>query len=346
MTIRFAKQTEIETWNKHILENPDRGNVFQGYEFSQQKKLGGWRPRYIIIGKLAVTILEKNVFGVGVLWYIPKGPGVTSMHALDELLPSLRQFAATNNVFAIKIEPELLKTNETLSDTMKLHLIRVAPIQPNFSTVTLDISQNIDVVMSQITQKARHAIRRAERDGVIIRRVPVTDENSKIMYKLLTQTAENQFRIRSYNYYNTFWKRYSDADLGQLFFAYVDSTVVAGAYAITFGTKSTYKDGASLRQRSVYGASHLLQWQVIRWAKSKGAILHDFCGSPPSDQINNPKHPHYGIGRFKTSFNKQVTDYIGAYDVVVKPLKYKLWVKIGERLVRRLHTYRYHENYY
>lgn len=68
--------------------------------------------------------------------------------------------------------------------------------------------------------------------------------------------------------------------------------------------------------------------------------------APPSDQINNPEHKHYGIGRFKTSFNKEVTDYVGAFDLPIKPFAYSLWTKIGERLVLRAYWRKYSESWY
>jgi lipid II:glycine glycyltransferase (peptidoglycan interpeptide bridge formation enzyme) len=345
MSIRFATKDEIEDWDARIIANPDGGNVFQGRELAEQKRLGGWTPRYIV-NDVAITVLEKRFFGFYKLWYIPKGPGVKSIRQLDELLPPLSQFARAKGVFALKIEPELIKKDETLADLMKLGLKKVRPIQPNFSTVTLDISKGADTVLASLNQKGRHAIRRAERDGVVVRQVAATDENCKQMFSLLQETAAGSFSIRSYNYYKTFWQRYEQAEQGQLFFAYVEDKVVAGAFAIVLGKKSTYKDGASVRQRTVYGASHLLQWEVIKWAKGKGALVHDFCGAPPSDQINDPTHPHYGIGRFKTSFNKQVTDYVGAFDVPLRPAVYALWARLGERVMLRLHRYLHHENYY
>lgn len=346
MTMHFASPDEIKNWNTRILANPDKGNIFQGYEFAEQKTLGGWKPRFIVAGDLAITVLEKRPFGFAKLWYLPKGPGVSSMRELDDLLPKLKKFAQKNGVFAIKIEPELLKKDETLADLMKLGLRRVRPIQPNFSTVTLDISPSLDTVMSNLNQKGRHAIHRAERDGVTVKRVDATDKNCTIMHNLLAETAAGSFNIRSKEYYVTFWKRYAEAHLGQLFFAYSEGKPVAGAFALVFGTKSTYKDGASIRKRTAYGASHLLQWEVITWAKEHGSLIHDFCGAPPSDQINNPEHPHYGIGRFKTSFNKEVTDYIGAYDVIINPTLYSLWDKIGERAALRLHYTLHHDSYY
>jgi lipid II:glycine glycyltransferase (peptidoglycan interpeptide bridge formation enzyme) len=200
--------------------------------------------------------------------------------------------------------------------------------------------------MTNLPQKGRHAIRRAERDGVVVEQVVSTDNNCKIMYELLAETAKGQFGIRSFEYFRTFWQRFESAGYGQLFFAYFDGQVVAGAYAMAFGTKSTYKDGASIRKRTAYGASHLLQWRVIEWAKSRGVKIHDFCGSPPSDEIDNPDHPHYGIGLFKTAFNKTVTDYIGCYDLIINPTKYKIWIKLVEKVAIRLHYYKHHDSYF
>ena len=346
MAIRFANSDEINDWNSRILANPDNGNIFQGIEFAEQKKLGGWTPRLIVADDLAITTLEKTALGLGKLWYIPKGPGVNTTRDLDEVLPELRAFAEENGVFAVKIEPEIIKKDENLADLLKLGLKKVTPIQPNASTVLLDLSPDLETIMASLNQKGRHAIRRAERDGVTAEPVKANEENCQIMYALLRDTAAGSFRIRSYNYYKTFWQAYEKANLGQLFFAYFEGKVVAGAYAIAFGKKGTYKDGASFRERTAYGASHLLQWRVIEWMKTKDVVVHDLCGTPPADEINNTGHSYYGIGRFKTSFNKEVTDYVGAYDIVIKPRAYDVWIKIGQKIALRLHTYLHHENYF
>lgn len=349
MELRFATDTEIATWNDRVIANPDGGNVFQGVEFAEQKKLGGWTPRYILADGVALTVLEKPVLGLGKLWYLPKGPGVTSVVQLCDMLGNLRKFAAQNGVFVVKVEPELEKNESVLAALGASELVPVSPIQPNFSTVTIDLTPDLETVMKNFNQKGRHAIHRAERDGVTVERVETTDENCQTFYELLVQTAQGQGfagSLRSYDYYRAYWQRYAGAGLGQLFFAYFEGEIVAGAFALAYGSKSTYKDGASKRVDGAYGVTHLVQWHVITWAKEHGSTLHDLCGAPPSDKIDDKTHPHYGIGRFKTSFNKHVTDYVGAYDLVVKPRQYSLWVKLGEKLTQRLWRQRHHENWY
>jgi len=344
MTARYATDEEISRWDSLLLQNPDNGNVFSSFEYSEVKKLTKYTPRYILSSTVAVTILEKSTPPLGKLWYIPKGPGVTSTKQLFDLLESLKPLAKKVGVFAIRVESELDRSSRP---TIERHgLKKAAPIIPNPSTITLDISPTLDEVLTGLPQKGRHAIRRAERDGVTVEQVTVSEKNAKIMYKLLAETAKGQFGIRSYNYYNAYWKTFEKAGLGQLFFAYFEGKVVAGAYAMVFGTKSTYKDGASVRKRTAYGASHFLQWNVISWAKSRGALVHDFCGSPPSDEIGNSQHPHYGVGLFKLSFSKNVVDFIGCYDYVISKPRYGAWTKLGERVHRHLYYKRTKDYYY
>lgn len=346
MTIRFAKPVEVTSWNTRILANPDQGNIFQGSEFAKQKVEGGWTPRYLIAESVSILALEKTIPGLGRFWYLPKGPGVSSIDELRDMLPALRTFAREGGVFAVKIEPELIDSAEERENLQMLGLRKTDAIQPNVSTVTVDISPSLEETLAHLNQKGRHAIRRAERDGVTIERVESTDENCQIMYRLLADTASGSFRIRKFTYYKSFWQRYSKATMGQLFFAYVNGEIVAGAYALIFGTKSTYKDGASIRERAVYGASHLLQWEVITWAKERGSVIHDLCGTPSAASIKDTSHPHYGLGRFKTSFNKEVTDYVGAWDIIIRPLAYKVWGAIGQRVIFKLHNVRHNENWW
>jgi lipid II:glycine glycyltransferase (peptidoglycan interpeptide bridge formation enzyme) len=344
MTARYATKQEIAKWNDLIIANPDGGNVFASYEYAMQKETGGYKARFVMINDMAVTVLEKSPISLGCLWYLPKGPGVISTKQLFQILDELRPLAKKRRAFVIRVESELPREQQP---TITRHgLLKAKPIIPNPSTITLDISDPLDKIMAHLPQKGRYAIKRAIRDGVTVKQVKSTDKNCKIMYELLAKTAEGQFGIRGYEYFRTFWQRFEAADTGQLFFAYFEGKVVAGAYAMAFGAKSTYKDGASVRDRKAYGASHLLQWQVIEWAKSRGVTLHDFCGSPPSDEINNTEHPHYRIGLFKTAFSKTVVDYIGCFDLVLRKTQYKAWVKIGERVAHRIHYYRHHDSYY
>lgn len=348
MTTRFATDEEIARWDELLVQNPDGGNVFQSSHMASVKRGNGWNTRCIFIGDIAVTVLEKPVLLHGKFWYLPKGPGVTDINALLPLLSGLRDFAAGQGVFAIKIEPEVPDTDETTAQLLKAGLVKTSPVQPNNSTVIIDLSPSLEEIMASFNQKGRHAIHRAERDGVTTQAVELSDANMRIMYELLAETAAGRFEssLRSFDYYKTFWQNFAQNGQGGLFFAYLDGKVVASAYSMYLGKKGLYKDGASVREKTAYGASHRLQWEIIQWLKTNGIESYDLCGAPHSSRVNDATHPFYGVGRFKTSFNKHVTDYIGAYDLIVNPGKYKLWQKIGQRLTISLSWRLHHRQWF
>ena len=338
MSIRFATDAEVAAWDYHLAANPDGGNVFQSTALAETKRNGGWTPRYLMVGTLAATVLEKPVFAHGKFWYLPKGPGITSVDELIALLPELRSFAATQGVFAIKLEPEIIESDDAHAALRAEGLIRTHAVQPNSSTVIIDLTPDLDTIMANFNQKGRHALKRAERDGVTAEVVPLTEENMHTMFTLLSETAAGRFEssLRDYEYYKAVWQRFARDDRGSLFFARYEGKIVASAYCMYLGHKGLYKDGASIREKTTYGASHLLQWEVIKWMKEHDIESYDLCGSPHSSAIKDEKNPFYGIGRFKTSFNKQVTDYVGCYDLIVNPSAYKRWQKFGQRLALSL----------
>lgn len=334
MTTRFATDEEVARWDGLLVQNPDGGNVFQSAKLAESKRNNGWTPRYLFVNDIAVTVLEKSVPLHGNFWYLPKGPGVTNFNDLQPLLPELKAFAASRGVFAVKIESEIAESDETTTQLLKAGLVKTSAVQPNNSTVIIDLAPTLDEIMAAFNQKGRHAINRAERDGVTTEVVELSDANMHIMYDLLAETAAGRFdsSLRSFEYYKSFWKNFAAGGKGALFFAYLDGKVVAAAYSMYLGQKGLYKDGASVREKTAYGASHRLQWQIIQWMKERGVTSYDLCGAPHSSAINDTSHPFYGVGRFKTSFNKQVTNYIGCYDLIINPTSYKLWQKVGQRV--------------
>ncbi|MGK2896723.1 MAG: lipid II:glycine glycyltransferase FemX [Candidatus Saccharimonadales bacterium] len=341
MNTRYATDQEIRNWNDLIVESPNSGNILQGKEFMEQKAESGWTIRYLMDDLCAIAIMEKTLPLFGKIWYCPKGPCIATKEELTELLPRLQEFAHRQGVISLKIEPEL----DHAIDMSKLGLYKTKPIQYNYATVLIDLSPPLDDILKSLNQKGRHAIRRAERDGVIVKQVEINDENTKLMYELFKETSEGAgFVIRPYDYYRRFYERYGDN--GGLFFAYYEEQVVAGAFAMVFGSKSIYKDGASIRKRTAYGASHLLQWRVIEWAKSKGSRQHDLAGVPPIVSIRDDTHPFYGLGRFKTSFNKTVTEFVGTYNLPVAQRRGLFWHNYLENVVRKAYFMIHKESWY
>lgn len=354
-TSRMATAEEIAEWDRHVTSNPNGGNLLQSASFAHVKSKHGWKPRFVVIEAKGHQpsynlALEKSFGAAGRFWYLIKGPDVAAPEHLLPAVEAVKEMIVRERlgVFAVKIEPDVLASEELAGQLTGAGLVKVPDIQPNDHTAILDTTPDEQALLRSLHSRGRNAVRRALREGAQAVRVEPTDENFKLMYDLMNEVQDrNTMRLRSFEYYRLFWRTFIEAGQGRLYFAYEEGTPTVGAFVINYGHKGTYKDGGSKSRRSQYGDSHQLQWQAILDLKSEfGITEYDFCGTPPAAELKNPEHPLYGLGLFKTSFTKTVVDFVGCYDVVVDPLRYRAWSSVGERVARRLWDRKHHQPFY
>ncbi|WP_018762127.1 lipid II:glycine glycyltransferase FemX [Arthrobacter sp. 135MFCol5.1] len=353
-TARFATAEEIENWDKHVTANPNGGNMLQSAAYASVKNGSGWKVRFLVLeapGNSSYNlVLEKSFPVLGRLWYLIKGPDVAAAADLKAALEACAAFARSRklNVFTIKVEPDIIDTAEAQRDIQATGLVKAPNIQSNDSTALLDISGSSEDVFKAISSRARNAIRRAEREGCQVVRQEQGPETYRALYDLMADTvnAKGSMPLRSYDYYAKFWDEFCSRGQGNFFFVYEDGRPSVGAFVINYGAKATYKDGGSTQNRKQYGDSHLVQWEAIRRMQELGCTEYDFCGTPPAARIKDKTHNLYGMGMFKTSFTKTVTDFVGCYDYVLSPLRHKLWTSGGEKVLRRIETARTGQQFY
>jgi len=353
-TARFASAEEVANWDTHVTANPNGGNLLQSEAFAGVKQHFGWKPLHVVYETADYTsynlVLEKSFPVLGKLWYLIKGPDVAAVEDIPGIAAANAEFVkrAKLGVFAIKIEPDIILSEDAKRVIEGAGLVKTHNLQPNDSTALLDIAPEENQLLRNLHSRGRNAVRRAIREGVEVRNVEPTEENFRAMYALMTTTVEakSQVRVREYEYYQQFWTNFIDRGQGRLLFVYENGDPSVGAFVINYGRKGTYKDGGSLQKRSQYGDSHLVQWTAINQVKELGCTEYDFCGTPPSDKLKDTSNPFHGLGLFKTSFSKTVTDFVGCYDQVISPLKYKAWMAAGERVARQLYTRRTGQQFY
>ena len=358
-TARFANESEIETWDKHVTANPNGGNLLQSEAFAAVKRNFGWGVRHLVLeptggaGGVASAeaaqpsynlVLEKTFPLLGRFWYLIKGPDVAAVEDVPAALDAVRDLVRRERlgVFAVKIEPDIVDSEEARGVLAGAGLVKVPNLQPNDSTALLDISAEPHLVLKSISSRGRNAVRRAEREGVEVVEAEPTTANYRIMHELMTGTLTSKSRtgaqVRGFDYYRQFWTEFTSRGQGRLYFVNENGRPSVGAFVINYGRKGTYKDGGSLQNRSQYGDSHLVQWRAINDAKALGCTEYDFCGTPPAAQLKDKDHPFHGLGLFKTSFSKTVTDFVGCWDFVIDRARYKAWSVAGERVARRLYA--------
>ncbi|MHA3683949.1 lipid II:glycine glycyltransferase FemX [Leucobacter sp. HY1910] len=359
---RLATPAEVVSWDALIAQNPGGGEVWMGESYLALKRdEGRYLDRRVIVERpgrppIAVGVLAKRVPLLGEWWHLPAGPAGEDVESVMEAAEAVGRLARARGAFLVKIEPRLaVAAYPTAAGAIRSRgFIDTVRVIPNPSTVLVSVATDAEPgteqadkeLLASLGKKARNAINRAARDGIVVTRAAATDEDCAALYRLLQETAEGRFVLRSERYYREFWQRFQRSGDGQVFLAHRDGELVAGAFAMGLGQKTTYKDGASVRAKSGYGASHALQWEVLRWANQRGASLHDLCGAPPANRADDKAHPLHGVGQFKRSFSAEITDYPGAFDLPLRPRAYALWTKLGDRVMRRLSLARWKDPYY
>ena len=111
-----------------------------------------------------------------------------------------------------------------------------------------------------------------------------------------TAERKSDFTIRRpKEYLHDVMRTMHDAGRGHLFLAVHEGTRLAGVFVFTFGQKSWFMHGASSIEKRTHNPYHLLQWEVMRWAKKQGINYYDMVGIPKPGNRNedDPYYPLY-----------------------------------------------------
>lgn len=347
MRLRPATEAEIDRWDELVVANPDGGHYMQTKTWAEFKRKHHWEPHYFIFEardtQIAAVFMSRAAAGFGKIWYVPKGPGVATDQQLAAVAKAVKVYGF--NGLMVKFEPEL---NEDLIKPATLIKAGLNPSKRNTqfkATVIVNLEPSEDEILASFKQKTRYNIRLAARRGVTVEPVPSTDANIDAFYKLLAATqARAGYFLRSLEYTREYIKGLSEAGQGQLFFASFEGQLLAGIFVIQVGSKSWYKDGGSIREHSNVMAPYLLQWEAMKWLKAKEVDSYDMVGVPPR-KLMNPDHILYSLYQFKSGFEPEVTEFIGAWDIPLSS-KYKLWAAGGERAISAYHSKIHHDYFY
>jgi len=332
---RLIDISEKEYFNRFIESSP-KGHVLQTWEWGDLKAKTGWIPLRLMVEqkgqpvaavsilKRSIPVLKKHIF------YAPRGPVLDMSYPglFSFLMGEIKKLAQKHNGMFLKIDPDVSSEDFIWQDALKNEGFSSAEkgqgfegVQPKY-VFRLDISPDEEQLMSNFHQKTRYNIRLAERKGVKIINNG-TKEDLPVFYQVLRETCErDRFLVRSYQYFADLYDFLTPSGYTRLFLAKLEDKVIAGAILLKIGDKAWYLYGASSNKARNTMPNYLMQWEMIRWAKSQGCTLYDFRGVPGKLTEDNPL---YGLYRFKKGFNGVFTEFIGEYDLVYQPGFYRLY---------------------
>ena len=337
---RIIGASEKDRYNKFVAGHP-KGDFLQLWEWGQVKAFTGWEPLPLILEedgeiKASLLILKRRLPLPVVnkcIFYSPRGP-VANVHDADlltRLFEGARQVAKAHGAIFLKIDPDILKTDQVFYDNLvKQRFVKndtgldFEGVQPAF-VYRLDIRPAEEALLAAMHSKTRYNIRLAEKKGVTIRQS--TDKKElPVFYALLQETAErDNFLIRSESYFGAVWDQMVASGHAKVFFAETpEGEPIAATLAMILGEKAWYLYGASSNRHRSLMPNYLIQWEMICWAKAEGCTLYDFRGVSGDMNEDNPL---YGLYRFKKGFSGELAEFIGDWDLVYSSFYYTLWQK-------------------
>ena len=351
LTARWAHDSETANWDSLVAANPAGGDFRLSTAFAEAKRTLGMTPRCLVFSEgddivSVALVLERSIPGTGLLWYIPRGPAVTTVadfarhvHALRHLLHRERL-----GVFHVVMEPPV-RAHEGVEQEIAAEASLTAPdlarrpgIHSNNRTVIVPIDRNDDELLMDFNKKTRNMVRRAMKDGVTIKRFEPTEETFGHLHRLMAMAGGGKvdLELRPKDYVETLWRENVARGDGFFLGAEVDGVPAVMSFVSRTGTSGYYEHGGSDRDLQSPGMANLMQYEAMKLLRDEGCTTYDMLGVAPEWAKSAADHPAYTFGQFKLGFGPRV-EYIGGWDLQVRQPQSKLWLKIGERGYNKLY---------
>src|SRR5581483_754536 len=147
--------------------------------------------------------------------------------------------------------------------------------------------------------------------------------------KLTKETTKRQkFYAHTENYHRLMWETLK-GKIAHLFLARHKGKILAAWIVFAFDGILYYPYGSSSSEHRETMASNLLMWEVILWGKKQGLKKFDMWGAMGPNPDSND--PWFGFHRFKQGYGPKHIEFIGSYDLVIRPLWYELY-KLADKI--------------
>jgi peptidoglycan pentaglycine glycine transferase (the first glycine) len=330
--IKFIGLSSRDDKYDQFLENHPKGHFMQTRMWGRHKSKWNWEAILYydgnneLKGSLAVLIRRIPFLPCSIM-YGCRGPvcDPDDFTTVRELVNGAKQLAKKRRCYLIKLDPDIKSDNTAFKNELISLGFTPPPDNKNFETIqpryvfrlNLEGRTEEDVFKS-FESKTRYNIRLAMKKGV---EVSVRGlESVREFYEIMNETGiRDKFFVRNESYFRSLL-----TNLGEnvrLYMAYYQGKPLAGSIAVKFGDKVWYLYGASRNCCRNVMPNYLLQWEMIRWAIESGCKIYDFRGV--SGDIS-PENPLYGLYRFKKGFGGEFTEFLGEFDLVLKPFAKKL----------------------
>ncbi len=312
---------EARSWDAFLAQQTDP-HILQTREWGELKSRFGWSTQPVIHGEAGALLLFRRLPLGFKLAYLPRGPVPAAAETLAALLPHIDRIAREKHAIAMIVEPDVPDGPEVRAQLAGMGLsLSGLSIQPP-RTVTVDLTGSEAEILGRMKQKTRYNINLAKRHGVQVR----DSDDTGAFFNLMSETTTRDgFAAHTPAYYRAAFDLFAARDGVRLLIAEHEGQPLAALMAFAVGRRAWYFYGASGNVAREKMAPYLVQWEAMRWARSRGCTSYDMWGVPDVDQaalesqFASRSDGLWGVYRFKRGFGGQVARSVGAWQRVYTP---------------------------
>ncbi len=331
MSYEFLKENEYDSLENFLKKN-ENAQIYQAPIWIEMRK--SQPHKFIvskdengqIVGSMSVFIVNK--YGKNML-FCPRGPVFehSNLKVFNELLDGAFDMAKQYNAYGLRIDPTVLRSNKVFENEVKkrggsILFVddREIDTSPSHVVYTLDLKDKSEQeIFDSFESRYRYKIRRSEKRGIELK-VGKKEDLPEFHSLLVKTTQRKKFNGRPLSYFEKLFDTLGERNV-HLLMAYFEGELIGAALLLCYGTTAIYLYGASSESHREAMPNHLIQWNMIKWAKEQGFDTYSFGGIPG---YNDEKNSAYGIYRFKKGFNGNVIEYIGEINFKFKSFDYNL----------------------
>lgn len=322
----------LPDWNQFLAKHPN-AHLLQTGEWGGLKSAFGWKPVRVISGNIGVQILFRRLplgFTIG---YIPK-PVISDQSSVnsDQFWKEIDSICRKHRAIFLKLEPD--QWEDDFIHHNSSFILSKHNIQPP-RTIVVGIKNDEDAILSRMKQKTRYNIRLAEKKHVVVRAWNDLESFHKMM---LITGGRDGFGVHSLEYYRQAYDLLHPKGMCEILLAEYEGNPLAALFVARNGNRAYYLYGASTDEERNRMPTYLLQWEAMKWAKTRGCEEYDLWGVPDEDEatleanFETRRDGLWGVYRFKRGFGGELKRAAQALDRVYNPLLYWAYLKfIGNR---------------
>lgn len=333
-----------QEWDDFVAAHPC-AHILQTAEWGELKAAFGWSPQRVAVVEDgapcagALVLYRSPPLGLGALAYVPRGPLVDWERPEEAagLLDALAKAARARRAITLIVEPDLPdepRWRELLASS-GLRPSPLGSIQPR-RTLMVDIGRDEADILAAMKPKTRYNIRLAQRKGVAV--WEGTESDLPAFHRLMAETAaRDHFGAHDPAYYERAYHLFVPRGWARLLIAGVEGEPVAALMVFALGRRAWYFYGASADIHREKMPTYLLQWEAMRWARSRGCADYDLWGVPDEDEerleaeFTRRQDGLWGVYRFKRGFGGRLVRTVGAWERPLRPALYGLYAALAAR---------------